>query len=154
MFEFDRDFFVEDENGKILLRGTSKWCVVDATTRRLAKMQQLKLPVAEQMERAFDQKFFKTEAFVPDFAPDYVYGVSAADIDANGHMNNSVYAKIVFDALGGNKKSIKTFQLNFLKEAFCGQRIDIFCKKVEAGVLIVGKKCEGENSFSAFVTFE
>ena len=75
MFEFDRDFFIHDQNGNLLLKGTSKWCVVDAKTRRLAKMTDLCLPVASHIDRAFDQKFLKTQIFETDFSPDYVFAV-------------------------------------------------------------------------------
>lgn len=153
MLEFDRDFLVLNTNGNAMLIGTSKWCVIDTKTRRLARMQYVDVPCTD-LPPVFNQKFLKTETFVPDFLPDYTYQVNASDIDNNGHMNNSIYAKIVFDALGLRKTKITTFQLNFLKEAMLGDRIDVYVKKQADNILVVGKKCEADLSFSAFIKTE
>ena len=115
MLEFDRDFLLKDMAGKVLIKGTSKWCVIDCQTRRIARMQSIDVPCAD-IEPVFAEKFLKTELFVPEFVPDFSYKVTSDDIDNNGHMNNSIYARIVFEALRlGVGKKIKSFQLNFLR---------------------------------------
>ena len=35
-----------------------------------------------------------------------------------------------------------------------GDRIDVYLKKEQNEIFVVGKRCEAENSFSAFVTFD
>ena len=154
MLEFDRDFLLKDLSGNILLRGTSKWCVIDSKTRRIARTSAIELPCAD-IKPVFDEKFLKTEAFVPQTAPDFSYQVVSDDIDSNGHMNNSIYARIVFDALRlGKNKEIKTFQLNFLHEAMLSNRIDLYTKQTQEGICVVGKLCEAENCFTALVKFK
>ena len=151
MLEFDRDFLLKDLSGNILLKGTSKWCVIDSKTRRIARTSAIELPCAD-IKPVFDEKFLKTEIFVPQTAPDFSYKVVSDDIDSNGHMNNSIYARIVFDALRlGKNKEIKTFQLNFLHEAMLNNRIDLYAKQTQEGICVVGKLCEAENCFSALV---
>jgi acyl-ACP thioesterase len=152
VLEFDRDFLIENSSGETLIRGTSKWCFIDKTTRRLAKMTSVVLPCELSKRSVFEEKFLKTELLCPNFAPDYSHKVVPDDIDINGHMNNSVYAKLVFDCLNlSNFEQIDTFQLNFLHEARLGDRIDVFKQKEEAGHNILGKLCERENCFSALV---
>lgn len=154
MLEFDRDFLLLDSSGNIVLKGTSKWCVIDSQTRRILKMINLDLPCAD-IEPAFNQKFLKTPLFEPQTAPDLSYKVLTSDIDANGHMNNAVYAKIVFNTLRLPKdKKIDTFQLNFLREAMCGDRIDVYLKNEQNGINVLGKRCEADNSFSAYILFK
>ena len=150
LLEFDRDFLLQDGLGNVLIKGTSKWCVIDSSTRRIARMQNVDVPCAEH-EPVFADKFLKTAVFVPQTAPDYSYKVVNSDIDYNGHMNNSVYAKIVFDALMLNDQQIETFQLNFLREAMLGDRLDIYLQQKPEGIYVIGKRCEAENSFSAFI---
>ena len=151
MLEFDRDFIIEDISGKILIKGTSKWCLINSKTRRVEKMHNVQLPVAN-IKPVFEQKFFKTETFEPTFAPDFSYKVIDEDIDVNGHMNNAVYAQIVYDSLVEAKDAfIEIFQLNFLREAVRGDRIDVYKKNTDDEILVIGKRCERENSFSAYL---
>lgn len=153
MLEFDRDFLITDINGNVAVKATSKWCVIDCTTRRLSRLQNIDVPCAD-MQPVFEGKFLKTETFQPAGAPDFTYQVLPEDIDSNGHMNNSIYARIVFEALRQNKaKQIQTFQLNFLKEAMLGEKIDVYLQYTPQGVYATGKRCEKDISFSAFLSF-
>lgn len=148
--EFDRDYEIKSQDGKTLIIATSKWCLLDATTRRLARMTNVDVPIAQGKEPLFCEKFLKTETFIPSGKPNFSYRVSEKDIDKNGHMNNTVYAKLAFDAL---KKDvfIKQFQINFLHEAMLGNTLDVFVKKEENNFVIVGTLGDNVISFSAFV---
>ena len=150
VLEFDRDFIITDQNGKIFIRATSKWCLIDKTTRRLSRMTNIDYPFIFSHKGAFDEKFLKTESFVPTTAPDYSYQVSEEDIDLNGHMNNTMYSKVIFELLKNSTIKIDTFQVNFLREAMLGNRIDIYQKVEENGINYLGKLCEGETCFTAY----
>ncbi len=90
----------------------------------------------------------KTETFIPNGKPNFSYKVSEKDIDKNGHMNNTVYAKLAFDALEKGV-FIKQFQINFLHEAMFGDTLEVFVKKEEENFVIVGKLDGDDTSFSA-----
>ena len=154
MIEFDRDFLIETENGEILIRGTSKWCLIDKDTRKLCRMSSIDYDFENVYGTAFEGKFLKTDTFVPEFAPDYSYQVIDSDIDVNGHMNNTMYSKIIGNFIKHNGKKIEEYQVNFLKEAFLGNRIDVYIKKDGNNLNILGKLCEGENCFSAYITYQ
>ena len=149
--EFDRDFLIKDIHNNIIIKGTSKWCLLDKTTRHLAKMTSIDYPFQLNKQPAFDGKFLKTETIIPNFAPDYSYKVLADDIDQNNHMNNTVYSKLTLSALRLKNEKITSFQINFLKEAVLGDRIDVYKKTEEDGYNLLGKLCEKENSFSAYI---
>lgn len=48
--EFDRDYEIKSQDGKTLIIATSKWCLLDATTRRLARMTNVDVPIAQGKE--------------------------------------------------------------------------------------------------------
>lgn len=146
--EFDRDYEIKSKDGKTLIVATSKWCLLDATTRRLARMTNVDVPVVQGKEPLFCEKFLKTETFIPNGKPNFSYKVSEKDIDKNGHMNNTVYAKLAFDALEKGV-FIKQFQINFLHEAMFGDTLEVFVKKEEENFVIVGKLDGDDTSFSA-----
>ncbi len=151
MMEYDRDYIIFDENGNMLAKGQSKWCLIDTQTRRIKRM--IDCPVLENIPTVFEGKFLKTDAFEPSCCPDLRYGVKHDDIDNNGHVNNIVYAKILDELLQRQYKTIKFFQINFLKELVYGDMIDVYTKPENNAVTFVGKKYLGETSFSAYVEF-
>lgn len=154
MLEFDRDFLIFDQQNNLLIKGTSKWCLINKNTRRLAKMDAIDMVILPNNKPVFEEKFLKTDAFIPDVLADKSYQIEPNDIDNNGHTNNTIYAKLAQSLLCGDGKKIEFFQINFLKECLLGDRLDIYKKSLADGEYIVGKICEGPISFSAKAVFE
>lgn len=151
-YEFDRDFLIFDENENLLVKGTSKWCIIDKNSRHIVKMSSIDVPQNNLRSPTFDTKFLKSETFEPKFCADNSFQVLPQDIDQNGHLNNTIYAKMT-ESLISKKNEIKFFQINFLHEALCGQRIDVFCKTEDEKFLVLGKLCESEPCFSAEILY-
>lgn len=154
MLEYDRDFLIVDNNNNVVIKGTSKWCLISSKTRRIAKISEIEAPDLPNIAPLFEGKFLKSDAFEPEFLPDCTYGVSAGDIDNNGHTNNTIYAKSFEQLLELENRTINFFQINFLKETYAGNLLEIYKKPVDNSLLIMGKICEGEPSFSAKIDFE
>lgn len=150
--EFDRDFIIESERG-ILIKGTSKWCLIDNGTRKLAKMTALS-PFDNLLQPTiFDEKFLKTEIFeTENMLPEFEYIVNKNDIDRNEHMNNTVYAKILQNSVI-KFENYNFFQINFLKEAFEKSKILIYSKSQNQKTIYIGKFENGEISFTAEVGY-
>lgn len=154
MLEFDRDFLIFDQQDNLLVKGASKWCLINKNTRRLAKMDAIDTIILPSNKPVFDEKFLKTDVFIPDALADKSYQIVQSDIDSNGHTNNTIYAKLAQSLLCQNGKKIEFFQINFLKECLLGDRLDIYKKSLADGEYIVGKICEGSISFSVKAVFE
>ena len=149
MLEFDRDYVIYDINDNIIIKGQSKWCLIDSKSRKICKMiDDVKI---DNNPPIFSEKFLKTESFEPINLPDLSYQISSNDIDNNGHTNNTIYAKILSPIINNISDEIKFFQINFLKESYLGDRIDIYQKVDENSILFLGKLCERETSFTAKV---
>ena len=152
--EYDRDYLIFDEDENLILKGTSKWCIIDCEKRRIVRLVDELAPVLPETKPIFEGKFFKTDTFEPEFLADYSYTINANDIDRNQHTNNTVYAKMVDTLLKNEKRNLKFFQINFLKESLLNDRIDLFTKQEKNCVDVLGKICEGEKSFSCHIEFE
>jgi acyl-ACP thioesterase len=66
--------------------------------------------------------------------------VRYSDLDYNHHLNNTVYADIVFDLLppDTHKNKLKSFEINFLNEAKELDTINLSCEKTENTYKAVG----------------
>ena len=152
--EFDRDYIIVDENENVILNGVNKWCLIHKDFRKIVMMKNDLVPILPDVKPVFEEYFFKTDTFEPEFLADYSYTILHDDIDLNGHANNTTYAKMLDIFLKNKKRKLKFCQINFLKETFAGDRIDIFTKQKSDSIDFLGKVCEGEKSFSAHVEFE
>ena len=151
--EFDREYIITDAKDKVIIKGQSKWCVIDTITRRPMKMPEYIL-FNENYKPQFEGRFLKTETFEPKYLPDGRYRISENDIDNNRHTNNTVYARLVTELLKNENKEIKTFQINFLKELFLNDGIELFFKKENKNTCyVLGRLFNKQNSFSAKIEF-
>lgn len=152
MIEFDRDYVILDKDNNIVLKGQSKWCLIDSKTRKIARM--IDGISLTNVNPIFEDKFLKTDSFEPNYPSVFSYKISKSDIDKNGHTNNTVYAKIVTKLFKSEAKKLKFFQINFLKESLIGDNLDIYTQNNNDGFTVVGKLCGRDVSFTSKIVFE
>lgn len=154
MLEYDRDFLIVDANDNLLIKGMNKFCLINSETRRVSKLMDIDAPVLDNQQPCFEGRFLKTDTFEPEHLADYTYQILPEDIDLNGHTNNTIYAKVAQKLFEDQTKKLQFFQINFFKETLLGNRLDVYKKQGTDSLDIVGKICEGENSFGCHVEFE
>ncbi len=134
-----RDYYITDTKGNGLIRGTSRWCVLDIRNKAIRRCAPL---------FSFDDSQYNPEYAVADGNPQLpeLNSISSAcewectgkvritDLDRNGHMNNARYADIVvnscdFDFYSAHK--IASFDFNFLSEAKIGDEYRVRVKTHE-----------------------
>jgi len=120
-----RDFEIKGADGRLMVRATSQWIMIDLETRRPMRLGD-KLPHdwPATAERALDLPFEK----FPDFTPETQneFAIRYDDIDVNQHVNNAVYAlwateSVPFDFHDSHRLS-KLF-INFKKEISANESI-------------------------------
>lgn len=134
-----RDYYIFDGKGELLIRGTSRWCVLDIESKRVRRCA----PLFD-----FDDSAYNPEFAVPDgnpqladidSLPDCSKSVSSGivnitDLDRNGHMNNARYADIVVNSCGFDfyaAHTIKAFDFNFLSEMKAGNEYEVVVKNFD-----------------------
>lgn len=112
-----RDFEVRGCDGRLMVRATSQWILIDMTTRRPLRLEEKLKDWGIIPERAWNKNFEK----FPDFESEktHVFKCRFDDIDVNQHINNAVYAVWATESVGyvyRNQHILKRLEMNFKKE--------------------------------------
>lgn len=144
---FERNYCICNEEGEILIKGSSNWVVMDAKERKLAMVGAL----YPEMDFCIDKTFPDRARRLKDFeavAPISVIIPDESTIDENNHVNNTYYAAFATDALGGLKAPLKNFQIDYLHEVLCGEELKIFEITEENTTYVKGENNEGARMFA------
>lgn len=123
MVDAIRDYYIYDMNDNLLIRGTSKWCVIDTQSRAIRRCGPMFSFSAEQYMPTIsiengNSKIADIQSIGVGFEA-FKSKALITDLDRNMHMNNARYGDIIlnacdFDFLTNN--SVKSFDINFLSE--------------------------------------
>ena len=112
-----RDFEIRGADGRLMVRATSQWVLIDMATRRPVCLDDAVPTLVQHGARAWDRIFCK----FPDFTLEktHVFKCRFDDIDVNQHINNAVYAVWATESVGytyRNEHKLRSIELNFKKE--------------------------------------
>ncbi len=122
-----RDFEFYNAENQLLVRGTSKWVVIDINSRRLLRMGDRFMhgyePVAK---RAIDYDLGKM-AVCPDLQTVNTLEVPFSAIDKAQHVNNSLYLRWIYDNVEPEDlgKPVKFIEINYIHETQLGEQITV-----------------------------
>ena len=112
-----RDFEIRGNNGRLMVRATSQWILIDMARRRPLRLEEHLPDWPICTSRAWDRTFEKFADFTP--RKTHVMKCRFDDIDVNQHINNAVYAVWATESVGyvyRNQHSLRRIELNFKKE--------------------------------------
>lgn len=112
-----RDFEIRAADGRLLVRATSQWALLDMNTRRPLRLTE-NLPIFPYSDaRAWDRTFEKFPDF--DAQKTHTFKCRFDDIDVNQHINNAVYAVWATESVGYHYRdthTLRSIELNFKRE--------------------------------------
>ena len=157
-----RDFDLRSPSGDALVQATSSWVVIDESTRRLVRPEELKdlLNLDEVVDDAVADRAPKVtmpRGSEPEPAGQKV--VRYSDVDIIGHTNNARYMVWAMDALDYSLVSgrrIRDVYINFNKETMPGSVLDLFRLEAEEDgnpVWYVEGRTEGKSAFCVKMVF-
>jgi medium-chain acyl-[acyl-carrier-protein] hydrolase len=127
-----RDFEIRNDADRVIGSAVSAWIVIDADKRRPVRPTSFahKINSVEGL-RAFDHPLNKLPKID---AADYEsrFFVRYHDLDINQHVNNVRYIEWLLESIPGFGRkglALKELELNYLGEAFKGDRIISMCRK-------------------------
>jgi len=118
----NRDFELRGSDGRLLVRATSQWVIIDIETRRLVKIPQVVLDYNDFPPRALESEFEKIEDMDNcqlSTVNCQLFPVLFDDFDSNGHVNNTSYTVWATESLGYEFLGTHTLtglKINFKKE--------------------------------------
>lgn len=140
---YDRDFLLSDGN-KPLVMGSSEWCTLEYTTRKLRRVDSVAYPqdMPFREDRSGAGEFLRVKETVYDTDFHHFYRSSFVDIDTNKHTNNVAYLRMVLNCFSPDEfeaMGLDEFQINFLSQTFYGDEIKIYKKQIDNGFYIEGQ---------------
>lgn len=95
-----RDFEMYSSNGELLAIATSKWALINATTGKLAKIENELIEKYKPEEKSVFDELEVQKLKQPEvYSSLYEYTVLRRDIDVNNHMHNLYYLDVAYEAL-------------------------------------------------------
>ena len=133
-----REFTLSGVEGEKLVEAAASLALIDTVTRKPVMIpEHIKEELAIWNHSNMNYNFPPIEK-IADF--DYIYKtkVRYEDMDINRHMNNASYAQLVCESVISNFASIdiETLDMNFRGEAFTGDELDCYVKKIDAGLFL------------------
>ncbi len=128
--DFDRDYQIFDTEGKLLVKGTSKWCVCNYISRKIL-LKKFDMYNCKDDEFVLDPTYPEGIKKVPAMSPEeyhetYVARSEFNDLDHNGHVNNTKYADYVTNALSLPKDDkITHFEIDYVHEMSRGKEFEM-----------------------------
>ena len=126
--DFGRSYLIEDMDENVLVKGKAVWVVIDSVKRKIVRSSDVIRYKDEYTHKSiYDEPIKKLEHIeYKNYKKVCTYKVKEEDIDLNGHMNNTKYAKIVFDSVNVSNRNIVSGQIDFINEARLNDLIDIY----------------------------
>ncbi len=134
--DFDREFLVTDQDGEVLIKGTSKWCVINTSTRSLQRTDDVNYIGNCITDTNYTDKFLKIT--LPETQPtlNHTHTVMFTDLDHNKHMNNTNYANLVSNVIN---VSPSHFEINYITECVKHDQIEVYSITENNSTYIMGK---------------
>ena len=142
-----------DENGEVIASLDSRWTLVDIDSHKICR----RLP--EDIPLPFDDaEDFKDFRSIRNTNPQHIFDVEVRphQLDVNSHVNNTVYADMVFDVaykVLPKNYDVKEFQIYYHNEARLGDIIAIGYEIIDNTLYVEGKIGE-KSCFEAVMLIE
>lgn len=153
----ERQYRLRGENGEILLKAASEWCILSISERRPMRMEADVFSGGHEyvLEKSGAGEFARIRPELTDNDFCYEREIIDSDIDINNHTNNKKYTEMVLNCFTDeflSEHPIKTYELHFVKETRLGDKIRIF-KHFDGEKVLISGIC-GENAvFNAVLEF-
>lgn len=145
---FERQYTLSDEQGNVLIKGVSNWVVIDTKSRRFCSVDNLYPSDDYCTAKCFPDRLKRIKDFQSD-GESFTVCPNESDIDNNGHVNNTKYARFIFDALDGFKGELDSFRIEYIHEVMPHQSLSI--EKLEDGKTVNVKGLHDQNRMFACI---
>ncbi len=150
---FERCYTLCDQQGNLMIKGTSSWVVIDTINRKLCLRPDLYPPGEYCTEKPFSDRARR----IPDFeaeAPAAVIIPDQRHIDHNGHVNNTHYPTFAQQALGSCAKQLKFAQIDYFHEVLCNQPLNLYAQWSGNTAIVKGEDDSGLRMFGCQFIYE
>ncbi len=150
-FSFLRDYQIRNLDGELIIKGTSEWVLMSAQDRSFVSILDVYTGTLDFVEeRNYDSKPRKLRNFDHEGLTPHTLYPSYSTVDLNGHVNNSMYADFLIDAVDpGKGYSVRSFQIDYRREVRENEELQIYLGELEHGIQAKGLDSDGNVMFAA-----
>ncbi len=151
---FVRDFVIETASEGVIFTCESLWCLIDFETRALVRPSVL--PLENMVFTEPESHPENARLSVPEGEAQRTSrrAVDPSLLDRNRHLNNCHYADFVLGVLPEDAPAVRDLQIDFKKEALCGDVLLLSRYDGEEGCTVAGRfEKNGEICFLSRVRF-
>ena len=148
-----REFEIYNENKELIVKGTSKWVLIDMERKRPIRVPDeyaVKYASYDKGYSVFGSEIEKIDETLEDsFTFVHNYEVHRRDIDVNQHMHNISYLELAYEVLPFDVYKDNTFnniRISYKKELKYGDVADCFYTKVDEKHIIMLKSDDKVNA--------
>lgn len=133
----ERQNYIKDCRGNLLVTSKTEWCVLDAKTRKLRPVSSLTC-YPKDLEHKKERFLTSTlSAKEPEYsAADFKFTNTArySDLDFNHHVNNAKYVNFIYDCYPSEfweKADVTDIRLDYLNECREGETMEVYSAQSE-----------------------
>ncbi len=133
-FASRRDFEWYNKEGKILLKASSNWVLLNTDTRRPQNIDQMKFDVKILEDKTATLSEVKNSRIRFDDNNPMKHKVLYSELDMIGHMNNTKYIQLMIDSYKldfHESNKVKILNINFKSEVKYDDKLILSTKEVE-----------------------
>jgi acyl-ACP thioesterase len=157
---FGREYRFSTAFGDVLMKATSRWCLIDRATGKL--LQSKCLDGQDYSTYNTDKNFEDVQWKIPLFNVEegeerFSLTVANSECDHYNHVNNTRYADYALNCFTMDElrqNPLHGFGISYLRRAREGDVLRFYRKKAEDGYLVQGINQDGENVVSAKIVFK
>lgn len=157
---FGREYQICDLNGDLLLNASSRWCLVDMRSGRIANAK----VIDNQDYTSYNtsKAILDVKWKIPSFSMDegelkFEFIVANSEYDHNMHVNNTRYADYCFNCFSVSElkdRILKRFLISYVKQCKEGEKLRFYRKPFNKNeYLILGVNENGETVIQAHIVF-
>lgn len=130
-FFYLRDFILTDAEGRISVKATSSWLIIDMKSRHITRSPQTTALFGKCLhENALEEpaaKILLPREAKPEWVAEHT--VAYSDLDMNGHVNNAIYLSWAMDAIDlevAGRRPLRDLKINFNSEIRAKELVKIY----------------------------
>ncbi len=152
----ERQNYIKDLDGNILISGKNEWCALDGDTRKLRPMSTLKSYPHDMVHKT--EKIYTSFPTVKDIQlsdDDLIYEqiMRTSYLDFNHHVNNVKYAYLIVDCFPSSfweSCEITDIRIDYINECKESEKMQMYAKKEDNVIKFCGKTAE-KTIFTAMI---
>lgn len=129
---------IKNKNNEIILTAKTEICGIDLETKKVRKVETIGVK-QEMIENKYQNDVMFSKSIVPVKTLVFSDLVKSSNIDFCHHTNNVEYVRFVVNSYSIQelyKLKIKEFEIDYINQSFEGEKLDIFCEKLEKSHII------------------